>query len=511
MSTLTKFAADFSKIRQLSSVRRSVSRDLAPMEAKSFDVLTMVKEGFTPKGIRPGSRGQASALESNVAMAPVMWVMRTFGEAQLRMQKRRDARVWDFVEDSDLEMLVDAPNDYYDGDALWKATVLSYVMDGNAYWYKVRNAYGEVIQLWYLPHWSVQPVYPLDRQDFISYYSYSSGVYTPQSVQNQLAVRDVVHFRFGLDPENPRYGLSPLRAVLREVMTDEEAAAFSWSILQNMGVPGVVISPSSDAWRPTPAQRKELGEEIEASYGGSKRGRTLVLDRPTRVDQFGFDANKIMLPSLRDISEERVCAAIGVPAAVVGFGAGLQSTKVGATMRELRRLAWVQCVNPMQKSMGRQVTRQLLPDFVAQTRRFRARFDDSDVSAFQEDEDLFTKSVMAKVQGGVLRVDRAQQMLGLEVDDTQKVYIRAANASIVDENGNPVGGADPAQQAGTEDGGGSVTGDDAEGDDAEVTGGAEDGGNDPDATDDGQKMLRAIAKRLPPHLLAPASNGNGKH
>jgi hypothetical protein len=33
-----------------------------------------------------------------------------------------------------------------------------------------------------------------------------------------------VHFRFGLDPDDPRKGYSPLKSVLREVFTDDEAA-----------------------------------------------------------------------------------------------------------------------------------------------------------------------------------------------------------------------------------------------------------------------------------------------
>lgn len=478
-------------------------------EQKSLDVITLVREGFTPANAR--SETLPSGLNSNVVMAPVMWVMRTFTEAQAVVQRRRDERVWDHVVDHALEQLIDEPNDYYDGDALWKATVLSYMLDGNAYWYKVRNVYGNVLGLWYLPHWTVRPAYPSDGRQFISHYDYASGLATPDAVAKQIPVRDIVHFRFGLNPDNPRFGLSPLRSLLAEVMTDEDASDFSRTALQNMGIPGLLVTPKDSTFTPNNAQRKELQDEIDASYTGRRRSKTLVLNRPADVSQFGFDANKIMLANLRDISEERVCAVLGIPAAVVGFGSGLQSTKVGATMRELRRLAWVQCLLPMQKSLAKQVTKQLLPDFQAQTSRFRVRFDDSDVSAFQEDDDLFAKRVTTLVQCGLLRVDRAQQMLGLEVDETQQVYIRPANAAIVDEHGDPMpSGATPAVQAGTGPAGDSAT-DGADTGDAQ--GGADDGGNDPNATDDLQKMLDGIVNRLPRHVLVAngLANGNGKH
>ena len=106
-------------------------------------------------------------------------------------------------------------------------------------------------------------------------------------------------------------------------------------------------------------------------------------------------------------------------------------------MRELRRLAWVQCLIPMQKSLAKQLSAQLLPDFSAQLRRFRVRFDTSDVSAFQEEDTQRAERAARLVQAGILRVDRAQEMVGLEVDPTQKVYLRPANGMPVGPDAPP--------------------------------------------------------------------------
>lgn len=272
-----------------------------------------------------------SGFSSNVLMSPVMWVMRAFTEAQLVVQRREvDAGgglLWHRSLDSDTELLVRHPNAFYSADALWKGTALSYTIDGNAYWWKVRNIFGDVVQLWYVPHWMIRPVWPIDGSTFISHYEMTTGLGPPL----KLPPRDVVHFRFGLDPDNPRLGYSPLKSILREVLTDDEAALFSERILGNMGVPGLVVSPSKEAQtKPGPDDVKRLQEYFDNGFKGPRRGTALVLGRPTEIHQFGFDPNKLMLPNLRDISEERVCAALGIPSAVVGFGSGLQSTKVGA-------------------------------------------------------------------------------------------------------------------------------------------------------------------------------------
>jgi phage portal protein BeeE len=192
-------------------------------------------------------RSSTSGLSSNVLMSPVMWVMRAFTEALLIVQRREvDAGgglLWKRSLDHDVELLVRRPNPYYTADALWKATALSYVIDGNAYWQKIRNPLGEVIRLWYIPHWMIRPVRPFDGRTYLSHYELSMGSNGP----HELAPRDVVHFRFGLDPVDTLLGYSPLKAILSEVLTDDEAAKFSQHILNNMGVPGLIVAPSKEA------------------------------------------------------------------------------------------------------------------------------------------------------------------------------------------------------------------------------------------------------------------------
>ena len=386
-------------------------------------------------------RDVGMGLDSNVVMSPVMWVMRTFTEATAVIQTDRgvENEVWKKVRGHPLKRLIEDPNDFYDGDALWKATCVDYLLTGNAYWRKVRNRIGEVIQLWYTPSRLIDPRSPQDGSDFISHYEYR-----PVGGQHiNLGPRDVVHFRFGLDLRDPRFGMSPLQSLFREIFIDDEAANYSAKLLANEGVAGMVLSPKSSDVRPTDKELDKFKEYVRSQFTGDNRGRALVLGLATEVYQYGVDPSKMALEALRDISEERVCSALGIDAAIVGFGSGRQATKVGATMRELVKLAWVGCLNPMQRSMGRQVTRQLLPDFVAQTQRFRMWFDTSEVEVFTEERATQISNTTQAVQAGVLRVDRAQEELGYEVDPTQKIYLRPSNSVPVDEKGEVVREAAP--------------------------------------------------------------------
>jgi HK97 family phage portal protein len=438
--------------------------------------LTIIRDNFIPVGVRNLlgiGQIRTEGLSSNVVMAPVFWIMRNFTQSVAVVQRREDRGIWKNIQDHDGELLIARPNPFYNGGTLWKVTCISYVLAGNAYWRKVRNAFGDVVQLWYVPHWQIEPIRPITGEEFISHYEFKPG----SGPGSALPVDDVVHFRFGLDPEDTRYGFPPLRPLFREVMTDDSAAQFSETILRNMGVPGLIVSPKSEAFKPSDDETKKLRDYFEQAFSGERRGKPFVMKIPTEISQFGFDPNKLMLSALRDISEERVCATLGIPAAVVGFGSGLQSTKVGATMRELRKLAWVTCLTPMQDDLADQLTAQLLPDFQTQT-RFRFAFDNSGVSAFPEDDKMKAEWVQGLFAANLLRGDRAQEMLGLEVDTARAKY--ANELGLVADAAAPP----PAVEAGGED----VTDDDPPADDAP-----------PD-----MKAMRAIRARW-------VTNGNGAH
>ncbi len=375
----------------------------------SVDEVRQARSGF-------GAVGQG--MDANVVMAPVQFIQRTFTQSVPIVEERAAGRKWKPLEEHPVELLLADPNPFYDGDTLAKAFLLSWFIDGNAYLLKARNQLLGVAHLWYIPHWLIEPVW--DRVGggrFITHYDYNPDGMGKQDVP----VADVVHLRVGLDPRNPRKGLSPIKAALREVLTDEEASAFSAYLLGNMGVPGGVIAPKDGDVPMNRDDVDELKKYMKTGFTGKNRGNWIVLGSPTEVKQFGFDPNRLMLGPLRDISEERICAMLGVPAAVVGFGAGLQSTKVGATMRELVKLAKVNCIEPTQSTIGRQLGRQLLPDFEPEPEKFRVAYDNSGVSMFLEEVDAVAKRAGELYGSGLAKLNEGRRMVGLEdVEDGDK-------------------------------------------------------------------------------------------
>jgi hypothetical protein len=377
-------------------------------------------------------------LDSSIVSAAICWVMRTFPEAPAVVQKLEKEQ-WKNQRNHALTKLMARPNPYYDGRILWMATCLDFLF-GEAFWLKIRNPIGEVVQLWWVPRGLITPRAPADGSEFISYYDYNVGRGQP----DKILPRDIVHFRFGMDPRNIRRGFSQLAAVMREVYTDEQACAFTASILRNLGVIGVIISPkvsdaAGGAVGASADDVKEVRDYIDANMTGEQRGRTLALGSPTEAQLLQYNLQGLDVGPIRDIPEERVCAAIGIPAAVIGFGTGLQQTKVGATMVENVKLAWKGCIMPTQKIMGGEGGRSLMPDFeTANSDDFRVGWDYTEVTALGEEESAKSERVTKLFGGGIIKRSEARREIHLPTDAKDDIYVLPAGVTPLDKEGRPI-------------------------------------------------------------------------
>lgn len=378
-------------------------------------------------------------LKASVLMAPLNWIMRTFPEAPLLLEEfNAEQKRWEPAGKSDLLDLLDTPNKYYSGETLLMAIALD-VSFGNAYVLKVRNQLKQVVELWWIPRGMIEPRWPADGSEFVSHYDYTVGgkVYP-------IPPGDVIHIRFGMDPRNPRLGLSQLGCLVREVGIDEYASNFTATILKNLGIIGVIISPKVQAQgERAKTVSKEAVEKvrnyIQANFTADKRGTALALGAPTEAQLLQYNMQGFDVGPIRDVSEERVCAAIGIPAAVVGFGTGLQQTKVGATMKEMRQLAWISGVIPMQRIVANELRRSLLPEFVPNATRatHRLRFDSAAVPLLWETPTEKHDRIRKDFQAKLIKRSEARLETGRAAGPEDDVYVQQGNAAISDDKQTP--------------------------------------------------------------------------
>lgn len=402
----------------------------------------------------PGERDWSKLIgdgsQNSIVTACVLWICRNFTQAPMIVVEEGEDDIMHKVKDHSLPKLWKRPNPFFSGRLLSYGLLTSFVTNGNGYIRKVRSEAGKVVELWWVPHFMMQPRWEQPNH-YIDWYDY-----IVDGQRYPVPVEDVYHLRYGLDPTNIRLGLSPLASLFRELGIDEEASRFSASILYNLGVPGIVISPDKDMKGELDEQKRlAIKATFKQSFGGDNRGDPIVLSKPTNVTQFGFSPAELDLGDIRDIPEERVTAQLGIPPAVVGFQQ--KNSKVGATRGEERDQAFENNIIPTQGLVADEASVQILPDFVKSAReleRQEVAFDLSKVHVLLDAQGKVAERWSTLARSGIAKRKEARAANNLPTSPDDDVYIpspgvqeiRPDGTIILQATGSGQGRIPPPQQ-----------------------------------------------------------------
>ncbi len=378
----------------------------------------------------PGSRqdwGQKAgdAWKNSAASIGIDWIARSTPEAVLTVAREVDDKT-DYDRTHPLAQLVRRPNAYYGGRKLIQATVLSLLSDGNAYWRKVRDDRGlSVRELWYIPHWMMEPIADPDGRVPILRYDYNPG---GGAGTEKVDPADVVHFRYGLDPENTRKGLGPLKAQLRALGADNEVNTYTEVVLENLGILAYVVSPTD----PTtdiddPA---EVRKQLEERTMGDRRGGFAVLTAGMKIDQLGFSPEQLALDKMASLPASRILGALHIDPMTVGLTAEHSTFN---NLGEAKRAAWENAVLPLMADMCDDLDIQLLRDFGPAPDQFCV-FDTRGVLALQPDLDALHTRARENYQKGIWKRSESREATGRPFDADDEVYltdIQAARALAI--------------------------------------------------------------------------------
>lgn len=381
-------------------------------------------------------------LANSASFAVVQALGRAYAEPTIGEWEYIDG-AWERLPESPVAELIANPNPYMEDDLLWLYSVAAISATGSAYIHKVRNLIGEVIQLWPLYPAYVKPHTPTDGSQFLDYWEYS----VPSKPMVKLPPQDVIQLRWGVDRDDHRLGWSPLKNVLSEILQDDEAAAFSTSLLINLGVPGVVLSPR-DPLDPGPTDTEAVAKSFSAKFTGGKRGEPFVMSKALRVDMVSFNPQQMDLTALRRVPEERISGALGWPAILAGLGVGLENATY-SNVDGLREFATEQTLVPLWRLGGKQMTRQLLYD-VEQDPKRQLRFDLTEVRALQKDEDATVNRLNVAIGGGWATVAEGRREIGLPIEDQHNVFLRGISTIPVGFDADPIEEIEEDDDAGAE-------------------------------------------------------------
>lgn len=311
---------------------------------------------------RDWNREAGLRFDNSIVEAAVLWAIKAMSEVDVYVQ-RKDPKTNKFyeVEDHPITKLLKNPYPDYGWHTLLGGMILSELVGtrGESYTYKHRSPAGKVVALEYLPHFAVSPYTAPESGNLLDAYliSSSSGykAYSPQ---------DVLRLGFGhINPLKPQEHWGPLNSALVEVGADKHAFGFTAAMLINLGITPHLITPK-DVNGPelTPSLMEKLRESLERQIGGSNRFKVAGASLPVELHDLTVSPEALKMDYIHNLSEERVCAVLGVPVGVIGLGTGLENANNRASATAAERAAARRFTKPYMVRKGAELTRDLVPE-----------------------------------------------------------------------------------------------------------------------------------------------------
>lgn len=376
-------------------------------------------------GALPGAgrnyREAAGDLTANaVVLMGLTWMVEKMNQSEMQVQSSTDGKDWrpsSSGRQNVLRPLIE-PNPDYGTNVLLAGATVGAMVEGNGYWLLRRDNINRLAGFWYAPNRSVKLRSDIDASGVSTGGTRLIGCYefTPLGGGSlvRLAPSDMGHFRGPLPNEgNPAMGMSRLGAVLREVVTDNEAATYAAAILQNMGIVPLVFSPDAKSeedgsW--TAERRKSLVERWR-EFRGEMAGMPMTMPVPMKITQIGMTPEQMVLDKVRTIPQRMICGAMNLSPDVLHIGDG--KTKTFANAAEARESAVEDALLPHMAMIARTVTRIFRQERILGDGE-RIGWDLGVYRELQEDVDALHDRVRSNWDSGLYTLNQALIKLGDE-------------------------------------------------------------------------------------------------
>ena len=345
-------------------------------EAVVSAVINATDNGFTSPDASYGNFAQQGYAGNELVFACIREIATSTAEANLCLYDANH----DKIDNSPLANLIAKPANGQTQYEFLENLITHLQIAGNAYVLKERARVGVVSLMLLRP----------DRMSVIpgGGYSYEVG-----GKKYMIPAEDVGHLKFP-NPNNDFYGLSPLQVLAKQINLDTDATTFTKAYFNNAGVPSGILK-----------LRRKLSNQDEADrlrsawhnkfQGNRNWHRIAILDEDATYEKMGGTLGEMEIPALRNLSESRICSALGVPAILVGANIGLQRSTF-SNYAEARESFWEETLLPLYRRIEQFMVMLLEPEFPRE--RGQLEFDYSEVRALQEDEDAMVNRQLVRAQ-----------------------------------------------------------------------------------------------------------------
>lgn len=291
--------------------------------------------------------------------------------------------------------LLDAGNPWMSGCAVLEFAHLMRELTGNSYLVPVFD--GDIpTELWPLASQDVR-VLP-DRDGLVEGYIYGRATH----VEAKFEADEVMHHKGLLDPNDPYYGMSWLRAVSMSADIDTHSNVHELSVWENDARPNMAVMLKGSTSK---EQLKVFKDELNAAHMGShKSGKTMVFSaEDLSVAPMQFSPREMEYLEGKQNTRDTIMAAAGVPKSLfTNDDVNLASAKVGETIYARNTLV------PRLRRWAEDCNRFFLPLFDIEPGEMFLSFD----NPVPDDREEIVQETNISVRNGTISRNEARRALG---------------------------------------------------------------------------------------------------
>ena len=355
--------------------------------------------------------------DCNPVFACIWAIMTAAQEPKLTLQKEKEDGFEEIKKHPAID-LMNKPNPVHSRNDLIQYITAHLEIRGRANLWKLRNAMGEVREVWPIPPSWVEDV-PLKVVDtksdkrFVDHYK----IKIPGGNEFSVKFEDMGVIRY-CNPFSLTGTLSPLQAALKDVQLDSKHYDYEVERMSNIK-PSVVVR-SKDGLGVE--QRDHLRAVLMERMGWRYDNKPITLSGEDTAIEILDALEEKDWNAFNSLRETRVCAAFRVPPIVAGLLVGLENSPWSNT-GEAKKWFYSSKMVPLLRLVENGLTKVFL-DQEGEDEKLSFWFDTSEIRELQEDMDSFVSRKQKAYEGGAITRNEYRKALGEDPDEINgNVYI----------------------------------------------------------------------------------------
>lgn len=343
--------------------------------------------------------------ENNWVFAAVSKIAQSVAATEWRLFTRDSQEAEIDIIDGPIYNLLKKPNPFMPFQEFIELTQIYLELTGEVYWVLSKNGLGQPAEIWPVPPdrmWVVP-----DRENFIKGYIYIWG-----GENIPFDPDEVIHITYP-NPLNVYKGVGPTQAAGLQIDNDTFAQQYARNFFYNSAMPGGYIKVPNSL---TEEEFVALKERWNLGHQGvDKAHKVAVLEGGAEFVQTAFSMRDLQLADIRKQNRDDILATFGVHASILGISENVNRANAEAAEYTFAK----RTIEPRLRKLEGKINNELIPMFKP---KMPVIFDFQHV--IPEDIETIVRKVQVGIQTGIMTVNEARNMLGLEdIDGGDVLYV----------------------------------------------------------------------------------------